>query len=106
MRLRRRPGARRTEQRRQGTERAFVFKPDDAVEYFAFFDDPASRISCWVLGAESAGKVEHRGVVGTHHAIKLPCCFDGLFREVRRAARNARLHCRSCRERGVNAEDF
>lgn len=106
MRQRRGPGAHRTEQRRNGTERAFVFKPGDVPEQFALVDDLARRVSFRALRVESTGKVGHRGVVVTDHAIKLPGCFDGLFREVRCAARTVRPYRRSSWERGVNAEDL
>lgn len=106
MRLRRGPGARRTEQHRNGTERAFVFKPGDVTEHFALFEDLARRASFRALGVESTGKVGHRGVGVRGHAFKFLGCVDGLFREVVRAARNACLYLHSCRDCGVNGEDL
>lgn len=89
-----------------GMERAFVFKPGDVPEQFAPFEDLARRVSFRALGVESTGKVGHRGVGVRGHTFGFLYCLDGLFREVRRAARTVCLYRRSSWERGVSAEDL
>lgn len=82
MRLRRRYGTRRMEQRRKGTERAFFFKPGDVVEQFAPFDDPASHASFCAFEL-SRPKVGHRGAGRRGHATEFLGCVDELFRRFR-----------------------